>query len=123
MPYLATASDIIQLQEALPEGLFSNNHLAKEETSNGNPWLALLSQFTRENDDFESRSRRLRSQEATKPNWNVQKVAPGPWRSLGGVFDYSDWPDRERFLELDRAIAAAGFHDEEEQISGLLPAA
>ena len=36
----------------------------------------------------------------------LQKVPPGEWRSLGGYFDYSHWVDRERFLELDKAIAA-----------------
>ena len=36
----------------------------------------------------------------------MEKLAAGPWRSLGGYFDYSHWPDRERFLELDKAIAA-----------------
>jgi hypothetical protein len=36
----------------------------------------------------------------------LEKLADGPWRSLGGYFDYSLWPERERFLELDRAIAA-----------------
>src|ERR1700722_15564995 len=32
------------------------------------------------------------------------KLAPGPWRSLGGYLDYTCWPERERFLELDLAI-------------------
>ena len=36
----------------------------------------------------------------------LEKVPEGPWRSLGGYFDYSLWPERERFLELDKAIAA-----------------
>jgi hypothetical protein len=35
----------------------------------------------------------------------LEKLAAGPYRSLGGYFDYSHWADRERFLELDRAIA------------------
>lgn len=30
-----------------------------------------------------------------------------PWLSLGGHFDYAKWKDRERFLELDKAIASA----------------
>ena len=34
------------------------------------------------------------------------KLTPGPWISLGGYLDYEGWADRERFLELDRAIAA-----------------
>jgi hypothetical protein len=32
------------------------------------------------------------------------KLPPGPWRSLGGYLDYTDWPERERFAELDLAI-------------------
>jgi len=36
----------------------------------------------------------------------LEKLPEGPWRSLGGYFDYSTWADRDRFLELDRAIAA-----------------
>lgn len=35
----------------------------------------------------------------------LQMLPPGPARSLGGYLDYSGWPERERFLELDRAIA------------------
>jgi hypothetical protein len=27
------------------------------------------------------------------------------WRSLGGYLNYENWPERERFLELDQAIA------------------
>ena len=37
----------------------------------------------------------------------LEKLPPSPWRSLGGYFDYCYWADRERFMELDRAIAAA----------------
>jgi hypothetical protein len=37
----------------------------------------------------------------------LQKLPPGEWRSLGGYFDYSHWIDRDRFMELDRAIAAS----------------
>lgn len=32
------------------------------------------------------------------------RLPPGPWRSLGRRLDYTNWTDRERFLELDRAI-------------------
>lgn len=34
----------------------------------------------------------------------LREVAPGPWRSLGRYLDYTNWPERERFVELDRAI-------------------
>jgi len=36
----------------------------------------------------------------------LQKLPPGEWRSLGGYFDYCLWADRDRFIELDKAIAA-----------------
>ena len=35
----------------------------------------------------------------------LQKLPPSEWRSLGGYFDYCHWADRERFMELDKAIA------------------
>src|SRR5580658_3414955 len=34
----------------------------------------------------------------------LRKLPPGPFRSLGGYLDYEEWPDRERFMELDRAL-------------------
>jgi hypothetical protein len=37
-----------------------------------------------------------------------------PWRSLGGVFDYEQWEDRDRFVELDFLILLARSADEDE---------
>ena len=34
----------------------------------------------------------------------LKPLPPGPWRSLGRHLDYTNWADRERFLELDNAI-------------------
>lgn len=34
----------------------------------------------------------------------LQKLPPSPTRSLGGYFDYGEWPDCERFIELDIAL-------------------
>jgi hypothetical protein len=45
-----------------------------------------------------------RSSEYSAP---LRKLPPSPWLSLGGYFDYVHWADRERFMELDRAIAAS----------------
>jgi hypothetical protein len=39
----------------------------------------------------------------------LEQTPPGPWRSLGSYLDYTDWPDRERFVELDRSIAAGSY--------------
>jgi hypothetical protein len=35
----------------------------------------------------------------------LNRLPPGPWVSSGGYLNYEAWPDRARFLELDRAIA------------------
>jgi hypothetical protein len=51
----------------------------------------------------EARTHR-RCYESSSP---LRKLPPSPWRSLGGYFDYDHWADRERFVELDRAIAAS----------------
>ena len=70
-------------------------------------WIASLMKLT----DDQERGTRLAHDPGTgnssreiKPP--LKKVAEGPWRSLGGYFDYTDWPDRDRFMELDKAIAA-----------------
>ena len=53
-------------------------------------------------------------QEMSTDSWScetetpLQKASACPWMSSGGYFDYSTWADRERFVELDRAIAASG---------------
>src|SRR5579872_6841280 len=48
---------------------------------------------------------------------SLKHVPPGPWRSLGRCLDYTNWPDRDRFLELDRAIQkCAEQEDLEERI-------
>jgi hypothetical protein len=45
--------------------------------------------------------------------FQLQKLSPTPWLSLGEYLDYSDWEDRERFMELDRAIGALAPHQRE----------
>ena len=35
----------------------------------------------------------------------LERLPPGRWISSGGYFNYEAWPDRARFIELDRAIA------------------
>ena len=53
---------------------------------------------------FEGDHPYLRDEVASLATVVLQKLPPGPTRSLGGYFDYGLWPDCERFLELDRAI-------------------
>ena len=42
--------------------------------------------------------------EALQPQADTQPTSI--WRSLGGSLNYEFWAERERFLELDRAISA-----------------
>jgi hypothetical protein len=41
-----------------------------------------------------------------------------PWRSLGGFLNYENWPERERFLELDRKIRILRAQEREWDYSG-----
>jgi hypothetical protein len=36
----------------------------------------------------------------------LQRLPQSPWRSLGGLLDYTDWPERDRFVRLDMEIRA-----------------
>lgn len=38
---------------------------------------------------------------------NLYRLPRARWRSLGEHLDYSHWPERERFVQLDREIMAA----------------
>jgi hypothetical protein len=45
----------------------------------------------------------------------LMPLAALPWRSLGGLFNYERWPERERFLLLDRAIEVSKSMDPAER--------
>jgi hypothetical protein len=49
-----------------------------------------------------------------RPTLALAPFAAFSWRSLGGHFDYETWPDRERFLKLDKAIRLAKAQQREE---------
>jgi hypothetical protein len=42
--------------------------------------------------------------ETSQTSGPLKKLPSGPWTSLGGYLDYASWPERDRFLELDRAL-------------------
>jgi hypothetical protein len=51
----------------------------------------------------------------------VPAVAPTPlpissWRSLGGYLNYGTWTQRERFIELDKAIMTAQAQQRKENL-------
>lgn len=70
--------------------------------------ISLLRELARAQESGTAALQEVRSHqrpyESTPP---MPKLPPSEWRSLGGYFDYCLWADRERFMELDRAIAAA----------------
>lgn len=114
MTNLTSFNQTPQPAEAIP-GYVLNKMLAVEaESDNFETWIATLTRLAEEHErrarvaeNLASHSPSNTRSEAGETKPPLQKVADGPWRSLGGYFDYSLWPDRERFMELDRAIAAA----------------
>jgi hypothetical protein len=119
--------EIARLADELPRCMLKD--LLSADTTIGNPeaWLALLRDFTPENAEPApvNRVRTIQKDEnaQVKPeNVWADSVAPavaprslvaaGPWRSIGGCFDYTEWKDRDRFLELDRAIGCSSSLDE-----------
>lgn len=126
MPDLATADQIAQLTAFLPGGLVRERLTAEIRDDASEVWQSL---FHRSGAESRSRTGRLPlvgKETDTNPSDTsqpLQKVAEGPWRSLGGCLDYTNWKDRERFLELDRAIASAPDYSEPEDEEFLTTAA
>ena len=111
---------LTQLTEVLPGGLFREKLAGEMYDESSQVWQCLLRAFgpdgQGEADEANPVPKRIDvlSRELQKP---LVMVAPGPWRSIGGYLDYTDWKDRERFMELDRAIAmSCGPESEDEDI-------
>lgn len=69
--------------------------------------ISLLQELARSHELGARRSHEARSHQRSYESCSrLEKVPPSEWRSLGGYFDYTHWADRDRFMELDRAIAA-----------------
>ena len=102
---LSTFNETHQPAEALG-CLFNGLVPSRSGNDDFEAWIATLTQLAEEHEQEVRITRNVRtdisSREVRPP---LPKLAAGPWRSLGGYFDYSHWPDRERFLELDKAIA------------------
>jgi hypothetical protein len=87
------------------------NNLLSAETADGasEAWLALLREYKLVEPDRRVRYAHndnvvgISSPETSAPR---PRLAASPWRSVGGYLDYSEWAARERFVELDKAIAA-----------------
>jgi hypothetical protein len=52
---------------------------------------------------------------AAEPPSTLVRLPHLPWRSLGGYLNYEEWPERERFLELDQALTVLGAQQREER--------
>ena len=93
--------------EIIPVSIFNGVVVSRAESESFEAWIAALTKLVDEREPEEAVAQDAgigNAARESKPP--LQKLAAGPWRSLGGYFDYSLWPDRERFLELDKAIAA-----------------
>lgn len=97
-----------QLPGAVP--VYGLNELIASafESDSAEAAISILQELAR-SQDLETRpSREVRAhQRPYESGPPLQKLPPSEWRSLGGYFDYSLWTDRERFMELDRAIVAS----------------
>jgi hypothetical protein len=117
--YLATCTEIAKITEGFPGYVFGDTPVAELKSQDSDPWLAVVRNFTRKSAKADNRLRRLqgdemRALETVEVKEPLQRVPESPWRSLGGFLDYSNWHDRERFLELDRAIAQSAREPEDE---------
>jgi hypothetical protein len=110
MPYLSTASEIAPLLELFPGSTLNELFGVNSDDAASGTWLAdALDEYTldscysvRENDHQDAVGIALGETSTPLP-----RLAAGAWRSLGGCLDYSGWKDRDRFLQLDKAIASA----------------
>jgi hypothetical protein len=97
-----TFNEIRQPAQGFAGCVFDGVVTSKAEADIFEAWVAALAKYA----DEPVRTPRIQNEPTvSEPKPPLEKVAAGPYRSLGGYFDYSLWPDRERFLELDKAIA------------------
>ena len=89
-----------------------NELITSESTSdNSGSWSSLLREFAEEQESATlHRENTGRNNPLCELNKRLPKLSAVPWQSLGGYFDYSNWVDRERFVELDKAIAAFPYY-------------
>ncbi len=102
-----TFNEMRQPVEGMPGCLFNGLAPSRPEHDTVEAWMAILTRLAEEQEQETRTTRDAGIGNATREiKLPLQKLAEGPWRSLGGYFDYTFWADRERFLELDKAIAS-----------------
>ena len=88
-------------------GYVFNRLVPTEFDGNSEAAINLLHELAREQETGDRRPQPVRPpQRPWENSAPLQKLPPSEWRSLGGYFDYCHWADRERFMELDKAIAS-----------------
>lgn len=81
--------------------------IAKAEGENFEAWIATLLKLVADQEREAPVARTAGTDSSPRENKPpLEKLAAGPYRSLGGYFDYGTWADRDRFLELDQLIAS-----------------
>ena len=100
--------------DTLPVCMLNDLLAAELNDLNTGTWKAFLREFAPEPESSfdlaEEDAPEILSPEVKAP---LHRLETGRWCSLGGYLDYSDWTARERFLELDRAIACDQQHHRE----------
>lgn len=104
LPFLTDRNEIAQRGAGLHGCMFDE---LLTDGASSEAYVALLREFEDQPDCPARVNRDIAKTGMASPESDVQlqKLAPGPFRSRGGYLDYTDWKDRERFLELDMAIA------------------
>ena len=110
---MTSSDDISQLAREIRNGMFQELLSGQVSAEDAERWAAAV---------LDSECQHLQALPDTQTTCSAErpeslpKVPPSPWRSLGGYLDYSSWKDRDRFLELDRAIARSrGMEDAEHE--------
>ena len=99
-----------QPAEGIVGCVFNGRVVSKSEKEEFESWIATLMKLAEQHEREARAAEQAAAVAATvqrEMKAPLEKVQAGPWRSLGGYFDYTHWADRERFMELDRAIAAS----------------
>jgi hypothetical protein len=106
--YNSPANNDTQPASVLPGFGFNGFITSEFEGSSSEAAILLLQELARAQEFGGRKPQEARTQQRTSEcSAPLQKLPPSDWRSLGGYFDYGPWSDRDRFMELDRAIAAS----------------
>jgi hypothetical protein len=112
MPNTATHNEIPLSVVGSPDCMLSELSNSESNGYSSEIWGLFLREFT---DEQTQKSQPMQDARVNTTPCEIntpplQELSRGHWQSLGGYFDYSQWAARERFVELDNAIAATPYH-------------